>query len=243
MPRPARYVLPGQPLHVIQRGNNRSRIFAAQSDYRLFYECLMTACEKYRCSLHAYVFMPNHVHLVITPSDECGISSALQSVGRRYVRRFNDFYGRTGTLWEGRYRATLIDSDRYLLTCYRYVELNPVRAGVAARPEEYDWSSYRANAFGHHDPLVTMHDRYSALGVDTSSRCAAYRDLFFAPVDEQTISDIRNSTNKGWPLGNDRFRYEVAALTKRRTHPLTRGGDRRSVAYRANGTGQDFNRL
>ncbi len=236
MARLSRYVLPGQPQHVIQRGNNRSAIFACHADYRTFQQYLVTACNRYGCWVHAYVLMTNHVHLLMTPRAERGIAKVMQSLGRRYVGYFNALHQRTGTLWEGRYRATLIDSDRYLLTCYRYIELNPVRSGQAVHPEECRWSSYRANALGLRDPLITPHERYSALGADIESRCAAYRALFVTPVDAATLIDIRESTHKGWALGNDRFRAEVTTLLKRRAHPLSKGGDRRSDAFRLEST-------
>jgi putative transposase len=228
---------------VIQRGNNRSAIFAGRDDYRVFYEYLATACDQHGCSVHAYVLMTNHVHLLITPGVDRALSSMMQALGRRYVRYFNDCHRRTGTLWEGRYRASLIDSERYLLTCYRYVELNPVRARQVTRPEHYDWSSYRANALGLPDPLITAHERYVSLGADDESRCEAYRALFLAPVDIPSLSDIRESTWKGWPLGDARFRDEVTMRLKRPVGPLVRGGDRRSETYRREQPSQNFKRL
>ena len=158
MARLPRFVIPGQPQHVIVRGNNREPIFYAEEDYRFYLEKLQQACEKHQCDLHAYVLMTNHVHLLITPHTEDGISKSLQMLGRYYVQYFNHTYQRTGTLWEGRYKATLIDSERYLLTCYRYIELNPVRAeGMVDHPSEYPWSSYRYNVVGESDPLVVPH--------------------------------------------------------------------------------------
>jgi putative transposase len=228
MARLRRYTLRGLVQHVIQRGNNRVPTFATSVDYQFFRECLQTACAQHGCEIHAYIFMPNHVHLLMTPSSDDGIGKAMQSVGRRYVQHFNRAYRRTGTLWEGRYRATLIDSERYLLACYRYVELNPVRAGLVRRPEDYPWSSHRANAFGISDDLVTPHERYSALGAVAVTRRAAYRALFENALDEATLRKIRDTTNKAWVLGNDRFRREIERVLHRRTEPLSRGGDRRA---------------
>lgn len=233
MARLPRYVLPGQPQHVIQRGNNRSAMFAADADFALFLRCLGAACERHACVLHAYVFMTNHIHLLVTPHTEHAIGRVMQSVGRRYVRYFNIVYRRTGTLWEGRYRASLIDSDQYLLSCYRYIELNPVRSQQVTDPGEYRWSSYRANALGQHDPLITPHQQYAALGPDAESRCRAYRALFLARLTSPTLDDIRQSTRRGWPLGSDHFRHMVSTLLQRRAHRLSKGGDRRSEAYRA----------
>jgi len=232
MTRLSRYVLLGHPQHVIQRGNNRSAIFAESADYRLFSDLVGTACDRHGCDVHAYVLMTNHVHLLMTPHSREGIGKVMQSVGRCYVRYFNSKRGRTGTMWEGRYRATVIDTDRYLLTCYRYIELNPVRSGQVARPSDYAWSSHRANALGWHDPLVVPHQQYLALGANTDSRHAAYRALFDAALDEPTLAHIRESTNKAWALGDARFRDAVTKLVNRRAHSHGHGGDRRSAVYR-----------
>lgn len=220
MARLPRYVVPGQPQHVIQRGNNRSALFIAPEDYLYFHECLADACRRYACEVHAYVLMTNHVHLVLTPHTPTGISKAMQSVGGRYVRYFNVAYRRTGTLCEGRYRATIIDTDRYLLQCCRYVELNPVRAGMVRHPTEYLWSSHRANALGVPDALASPHAAYRALAADDAGRQAAYRALFTAAMDGSALDAIRDATNYAWALGSDRFREEIAAVTGRRAHPL-----------------------
>ena len=194
MPRRPRFFVPGQPLHVVQRGNNRSAIFASDEDYFVFRDCFVDACGRHQCSVHAYVLMTNHVHLLMTPRSEDGVASVMQAVGRRYVRYFNDTYGRTGSLWEGRYRATLIDSQEYLFTCYRYIEMNPVRAGLVAHPRQYPWSSYGANALGQPDPLVTMHEQWHALGDNSERRQEEYRGLFDQILDEQAVTRIRCAT-------------------------------------------------
>jgi putative transposase len=215
------------PQHVIQRGNNKSSMFGLPSDYRFFRKCLSDACDVHGCRVHAYVFMTNHVHLLVTPSTASGIPAMMQAVGRRYVRRFNDVHGRTGTLWEGRYKATLVQTDQYLLACYRYIELNPVRAGLAATPRDYPWSSCRANAFGARDPLVAPHSRYDALGESPSERRRAYRALLDDGVPNSLLGEIRDATRRGWALGNKRFRDEIATLLARRTQPAIRGRPRR----------------
>lgn len=232
MPRLPRYVLPGHPQHVIQRGNNRGPIFVADEDYTRFREELMGACRRYHCLVHAYVLMTNHVHFVMTPGRENSIAKVLQSIGRRYVQYFNFTYKRSGTLWEGRYKATLIDHERYLLTCYRYIELNPVRANMVTHPSEYRWSSYHANALGQHDSVLTPHAEYLALGHAAPEREAAYRALFDVHLDVSALTEIREATQKGWALGNDRFKEEIERLLQQRTRPLPRGGDHRSVAFR-----------
>jgi putative transposase len=219
-----RYTVPGQPQHVIQRGNNRAAVFSDANDHLVFAEWLADACVRHDCDIHAYVFMTNHLHLVLTPWSESAIGKVMQSVGRRYVHYFNRKQRRTGALWEGRYRATLIDSEAYLLRCYRYVELNPVRAGLVADPALYPWSSYRCNALGHDDSLVTMHELYFALGPDTESRQSAYRALFASVLDEPTMAEIRAATNKAWVLGQIQ---EGMIRLNRRARPLARGGDQR----------------
>ena len=209
--------------HVIQRGNNRSTTFACDTDYHFFRECLEAACARHQCQVHAYVLMTNHVHLLMTSTTADGIPSVMQSVGRRYVRRFNSTYDRTGTLWEGRYKATVVDRESYVLACHRYIEMNPVRAGLAAEPRQYRWSSHQANAYGAQDSIVTPHDCYCALGPDENSRQAAYRALFVTELDDTVLDAIRNATNQGWALGGKRFREEIAALLNRRAEPAIPG--------------------
>jgi len=246
MPRLPRYVLPGQPQHVIQRGNNRSPLFNVDADYVCFRQYLYDACRRQDCHVHAYVLMTNHVHLLMTPETREGISKVMQSVGRRYVQYFNTKYRRTGTLWEGRYKATIIDSESYLLTCYRYIELNPVRADLVGHPSEYRWSSYRANALGTQDDLVRYHALYGALGMDDAGRRAAYRGLFESHLDDKIIDEIRQATQKGWALGKEVFKDEMERQVRRRSRPLARGGDHRSTAFRRrriDGPGIRFNRV
>ena len=232
MARLSRYALPGQPQHVIQRGNNRQAIFAGDEDQEYFLELLRGGAGKCGCGIHAYVLMTNHIHLLLTPRDGGGIGRLFQHLGRHYVPYFNRRYRRTGTLWEGRYRATVIDADTYLLTCYRYIELNPVRAKMVKHPADYPGSSYGANARGRADGIVAPHPVYDALGPDAAARRAAYRLLFRRRIAAATLDEIRAATNKGWVLGTDRFRMAVEGLLNRPTAPRPKGGDRRSKAYR-----------
>ena len=232
MPRLPRYILPGEPQHVIQRGNNKANIFLSEDDYKYFQHYLCEACDRYDCLVHAWVFMPNHIHLLMTPKNENSISKTMQSVGCRYVQYFNARYQRTGTLWEGRYKATLVDAENYLLTCYRYIELNPVRSNLVSRPEEYVWSSYHSNAQGCRDYLTSPHNNYLALGETHESRQKVYRTLFSKKIDEKTLEEVRHSTQKEWALGSEEFNCEVEQLVKRRTRPLPRGGDHRSEEYK-----------
>jgi putative transposase len=231
MARQPRYVLPGQPQHVIQRGNNRDVIFVAEADHRFYLDKLKDACDSMGCEVHAYVLMTNHVHLLMTPYEQNSLGRVMQSLGRRYVQYFNHRYRRTGTLWEGRYRATLIDAESYLLTCYRYIELNPLRAGMVSHPADYPWSSYRSNALGQPDALISEHALYRCLGMSDGERCRCYRNLFDECIRKETLETIREATNKAWVLGNDCFRARIEDLVNRRTAPKTRGGDRKSVDY------------
>lgn len=231
MPRLPRTVLPGQPLHVIQRGNNRSVIFFADEDYRRYREDLKAASEKWGCAIHAYVFMTNHVHLLLTPEAEHSASKLMQSLGRRYVRYVNDVYRRSGTLWEGRYKSSMVDSESYLLVCSRYIELNPVRAGMVESPGDYPWSSYVANAGTQSDHLLQPHDCYSALGQTHEQRAARYRALFSGYIDDHELDTIREAVNKGWVLGHDRFRDQIEEALQRRVRPYHHGGDRRSDEF------------
>ena len=233
MARLPRFVIPGQPQHVIVRGNNRAEIFCADADCSFYLEKLKLACDKHGCSVHAYVLMTNHVHLLITPHLEQSLGKAMQMLGRYYVQYYNYCYRRTGTLWEGRYKATLIDSEAYLLTCMRYIELNPVRAGMAVDPSDYPWSSYHHNALGQANDLVVPHPEYQRLGESSESRQAAYRELFKRQLSENSITDIREATNKAWVLGNDRFKQRIQEQLGRRVEPKARGGDRKSEKFNA----------
>jgi putative transposase len=207
----------------MQRGNNRSALFIRRADYARFRAHLRTACDRHGCAIHAYVFMTNHVHLLMTPATPTAISRVMQSVGCRYVKFFNRKYERTGTLWEGRYRAIAIETDRYLFACYRYIERNPVRAGMVEDPGDYVWSSYRANALGVRDPLVTIHDGYRALGRDDVSRRRAYRALCSTDVEPPTLNAIRRATGGGWGLGSEIFLRELSRRAGRRAGPLPQG--------------------
>jgi len=209
MPRLRRYVLPGQPQHVIQRGNNRCPIFIADEDYGCFRHYLARACDLHGCHIHAYILITNHIHLLITPDKEDSISQTMQSIGRRYVQYFNHTYQRTGTLWEGRYKATLIDTEAYLLTCSRYIELNPVRANMVAHPADYRWSSFRANAYGEPDPLITAHAVYLAQHHDLDERQKHYQSLFAGQIDSKDIQTIRNAAQLSMPVGSDQFKTQI----------------------------------
>jgi len=208
---------------VIQRGNNRGAIFFCADDYARYRAWLAEAVGDYGCLIHAYVLMTNHVHLLVTPRSADSLPRVMQSLGRRYVRHVNAAYRRSGTLWEGRYRAAPIDSEAYFLGCCRYIELNPVRAGMVAHPRDYPWSSYRAHARGAADALVSGHPVYRALGRGRDARQAAYRALFRTALEATFIDALRAATNGGWALGDARFKREIAAALGRRVTPLPKG--------------------
>ena len=224
MARLPRYFIKDQPQHLIQRGNNREIIFVTDDDYVFYIECLFDAAKANGLKIHAYVLMTNHVHILASPTEESSIPKTLHSVGRRYVQYFNYHYDRTGTLWEGRYKATLIDSEDYLLTCMRYIEMNPVRAkDLAKHPKDYPWSSYCYNALGKSNKLITQHNIYTKLGKGEKERLSNYRQLFRQSLSNKILMDIRESTNKGWVLGGSRFKEKVETLTSRRTQPKPKG--------------------
>lgn len=212
LPRPD---LAGIPQHVVQRGNNRLPCFLDDDDRQHYLQCLLVALARFDCRLHAYVLMDNHVHLLLTPDEAGGVSRLMHTFARNYAGLFNRRHGRTGTLWEGRYKACLVDSSGYFLACSRYIELNPVRAWIAAEPAEYPWSSYRANAGGVFDPLLTPHACYLALGPDRSAREASYRRLFEEALPAALVAEIRQYLQQQKALGSDRFRAWVEPRTGR----------------------------
>jgi putative transposase len=223
MPRPSRLILPDQTHHIVQRGNNRQAVFFSDDDRQVFLKWLGEALAAEGCALHAYVFMTNHFHLVITAGATDSIPRLMQSLGRRYVSHVNREYRRTGTLWEGRYKSTILDSESYVLVCHRYVESNPVRADLVSRPEDYPCSSYRHNALGTKDPLLRDHATYTALGSTAAARRAAYRELFGPGLTDEQVATIRDATQRGWVPGTDRFRQQVERALGRRVDPPIRG--------------------
>lgn len=232
MARLPRYVIPGQPQHIIQRGNNRQVIFAAEADYQFFRDSLVEAAGRFGLAIHAYVWMTNHIHLLATPTNTDSISKTFQSAGRKYVQYFNYTYRRSGTLWEGRYRATVVDSERYMLSLMRYIELNPVRAGMVGHPRDYPWSSHRRYAYGQIGPNLNWliePDQYLHLERGGEARQIAYRDLFKSDIDADDLTAIRHSTHKGWALGDERFKAMIEGLGERRAAPAARGRPRKQI--------------
>ena len=209
MPRKPRLFLPGVAVHVVQRGHSRNPVYFDTADYYAYLDYLFDAAKRFGCGIHAYALMTNHVHLLMTPENRESVSLVMQSLNRLYVPYVNFTYGTSGSIWEGRFKASLINHEEYLLTCMRYIELNPVRAGMVLTPEEYRWSSYGVNAWGDADVRVIQHPLYLSLGQTTETRRRAYRALFNIYLDNKTVNDIRRACNTGTPLGNSRFREMV----------------------------------
>jgi len=223
MPRPPRIDLPGVPCHVYTRGNNRGDCFFGDRDRVLYLRYLDEAARANRCAIHAYVLMTNHVHLLVTPQTPDGLAKLMQSVGRRYVRYFNDRQARTGTLWEGRYKSTLIQTESYLLVCMAYIDLNPVRAGLTVNARDYLWSSHAHYIGLRSDPLVSPHPMYWNLGNTPFAREAAYADWVAAGVDREKQTAMTQATLQGWALGDQDFLDELQVKTRRRVHKASAG--------------------
>jgi putative transposase len=223
MARLPRLTLAGYPHHVIQRGNNRHAIFEGEADYRRMLDLLRDNAVRFGVTVHSYVLMGNHFHLLVTPQTAEALPKMMQSVGRSYVRYFNDQHGRTGTLWEGRYKSTVIQTHRYLLACMAYIDLNPVRAGLSNDVADYDWSSYNHYIGRKIDRLVTPHPLYWELGNTPFAREAAYADLVHAGVSGQQLAQLTDATLKGWALGDAEFVDDLQKLTPRRVMPSAAG--------------------
>ena len=223
MPRHSRIVAAGYPMHTILRGIDRGAIFFAEEDRRAFLKALAELTLAESVQVHAYVLMTNHVHLLMPPVADSGPSRVMKGIGQRYVQHVNRTYRRTGTLFEGRFRSSLVEADGYLLACQRYIELNPVRAQMVEAPDDYQWSSYSANGLGSPDPLVDPHPLYTALAESDAARRSAYRNLFADTLPDDLLSAIRDATNGGFVLGSDHFQKQIAAMVGRRTWPGNSG--------------------
>lgn len=219
--------MPGIPVHAFQRGHNKAPVFFDDEDYLTYLRFLKAAADDLDCRLHAYVLMTNHVHLLVTPKTSDGISLLFQSVGRQYVPYINKTYGRRGSLWEGRYKACLIDADNYLLACMRYIELNPVRAGMVMYPAQYRWSSYACNALGVDNALITPHAQYLALDLTSKPRRKAYKECFNVSVEDNELVLFRQALQSGTPLGHDRFKAEIESVLGRKIGQVKAGRPRK----------------
>ena len=227
MPRRARVILPGTPLHLIQRGNNRCACFFDDQDYQFYLEWLGEYAKQTGCSVHAYVLMTNHVHLLVSGRTNRSVGDLMKRLGQRYVQYVNRTYRRSGTLWEGRFRSCLTREESYVLACYRYIELNPVRAGIVAHPGEYRWSSYDVNAQQGTSPFLVPHETYKRLGSNEEDRRLAYRELLRSDLEPEMVDRIRKATNGNYALGSERFAEEVALMLARRVTPGKSGRPRK----------------
>ena len=219
----------GVAQHIIQRGNNRQVCFNGDEDMAAYSNWLKEFAERYQVQIHAWVFMTNHVHLLATPLQENAVSKMMQALGRQYVRYFNYIYRRSGTLWEGRFKSCVVDTPHYLLLCYRYIELNPVRAAMVNYPEEYRWSSYHANALGKETALRTPHSEYLRLGKTIEERLESYRELFRTCIESDALEAIRSAVNKNLALGENRFKLQIEQNCKRRVSPMQVGRKRKET--------------
>ena len=225
MPRRARMYLPQYPYHIVQRGNNREACFIEPENYQFYLELWKEVASRYGVSVHAYCLMTNHIHVLATPEDKSSISNTMKVVGSRYAQYINKKYKRTGTLWEGRHRSSLVQTERYFLTCCRYIELNPVTANMVKRPEEYRWTSYHTNAWGD-ESWLKLHEEYKRLGKTKEQRCQNYRALFENHLDDSDFSLIRKAAHYCQPVGDDRFKaaienkYGIKLGQSRRGRPI-----------------------
>ena len=216
MPRKPRILIDGMAAHIVQRGVDRGATFFTTEDYLLYLELLREASELFGLQVHAYCLMTNHIHLLLTPNEAVDLSPAMKRLTQIYVQRINRFYRRSGPLWSGRYKTALVGSDNYLLSCYRYIELNPVRASMVTSPSEYPWSSYKFNAGLCPSSLITPHPAFEALGPDPKSRSSVYKDIFQEALDRQVVQQIRDATRQGVPFGDGRFVAQIEQMVGRR---------------------------
>ncbi len=221
-------MLPGIPVHAIQRGNNRQRCFYEEGDRSFYLFHLSRLLPKAGCVLHAYCLMTNHVHLLLTPNSLVSCGVLMKGIGQLHTQYMNRTYGRTGSLWEGRFRSCLVQAEDYLLACYRYIEMNPVRAKLVSHPREYPWSSYLTNAEREPSPLVTSHDEYARLGCAEEERRNRYKELVAEVLDSRLVDAIRAATNGNFALGDARFRQQVSIALGR---PASRGSPGRPRVY------------
>jgi len=235
MARQRRLILPGVAVHIVQRGNNRASCFKQESDYLLYLANLRQLSLKFQCDVHAYCLMTNHVHLLLTPNFPGACTALMKALGQRYVQYFNATHGRTGTFWEGRFRSCLTQSAGYVLACYRYIELNPVRAKMVGHPSAYPWSSYAVNAGIRTDALLIPHTEFLALSADAAECHRVYRRLVDDGIEPSLLHAIRDATNGGYPLASEVFKSSLATAGRK----LVRG----RAGRRKSGSDPDFSQL
>ena len=214
-------------MHLIQRGNNRQACFYTDADFQVYLTWLQEYAVATDCAIHAYVLMSNHTHILLTPAKESSPGALMKSLGQRYVRYINRTYRRSGTLWEGRFRSCIVQKEKYLILCQRYIELNPVRAGIVDHPAQYRWTSYRANAHGEKNGLIKANPSYLGLGETGEERQKAYRELFRNELSFKLVDEIRQATNGNFALGSERFKKELSQSLRRRVTPGKSGRPRK----------------
>ena len=239
MPRQPRLVVPGIAVHVIQRGNDRNPCFREPTDYMVYLVTLRNLAVRHDCAVHAYCLMTNHVHLLLTPRSAAGCAGLMRDLGQRYVQYFNRRHDRTGTLWEGRFRSSLVESARYVLACYRYIELNPVRASIVQHAADYPWSSHAANVGESPNTLLTPHAELRALGATIAACESAYRRLFDNDIEPAVIREIREATNGGYPLTGGAFKSNLKALCARKIERGRAGRPSRTSGEEKSGSDPD----
>ncbi|MGH8601354.1 MAG: transposase [Gammaproteobacteria bacterium] len=220
MPRQARILLPGVTLHLLQRSNNRSDCFYAEDDYLYYCEILKDQAKKHGCAIHAWCLMSNHIHLLLTPLNSGSVGLMMKGLNQRYVQYINRYYHRSGTIWEGRFHSCLMNEDDYVLACYRYIELNPVTAGLVAHPSEYRWSSYRGNAHAELSSLISPHPLYQSFGESRTQQSDIYREHFRYQINPNLVDQIRTAINGNYAVGSPRFTSEIESAAGRK---VTRG--------------------
>lgn len=235
MPRRPREYLPGFAYHICQRGNNRAPCFIESENYSHYLDLWRTVSKRHGLSVHSYCLMTNHIHFLVTPASKTGLSDTMREVGSRYAQYINRRYERTGTLWEGRHRSSLVQAERYFLTCMRYIEMNPVRASMVNRPDEYTWSSYGANAWGDKNWL-TPQAEYLELGTTVIERHKAYRDLFQEKILNHDLQAIRKGAHFCQPVGSDQFRQMIIEKYNLKPGYQKLGRPKKNVVYEATET-------
>ena len=232
MARLPRVSISGVPQHVVQRGNNKQDCFFNAKDRGFYINKLHEACLTHDVKVHAFVLMTNHVHLLMTPYRNNGVSRVMQTLGRNYVRYVNTEYRRSGTLWEGRFKSSLVQTGEYLFAVYKYIELNPVRAGIVEHPKDYFWSSYHHNIGKREISVINAHPEYLALGDSPTQRAQCYQHLIESGLHTKTTKDISTCLNQAKIYGDSKFKEEISLNLKRKVQPLKHGGDRRSIIFK-----------
>ncbi len=230
MPRKPRFYLPNYPVHIVQRGHNNKNVFFENEDYKVYLDWLQEGSEWYEVPIHAYALLPNQIHILASPPDKEAASRMMQYQGRRYVPYVNATYGKTGTIWQGRYKASLIDPDTYLLNCMTYIEGLPVREGLSKSPGPYKWSSFKRNAQGKKNALITPHAAYLDIGRGDKKRQEKYTAMSKAGLSDEIITDISDAWQTGTPLGSDKFKKMVERRLKIKVGHAKRGRPRKNPA-------------